>query len=73
MITYIAEMNLEWVPKIKNLAGRADQVHIMFNNCMSTYPMRNACDIAAPLGALPGKRKVSIADQLDLAFSGLTS
>jgi uncharacterized protein YecE (DUF72 family) len=53
----------EWVPKIKNLAERTDQVHIMFNNCMNTYPIQNARDIANILGALPGKRKVEIADQ----------
>jgi uncharacterized protein YecE (DUF72 family) len=56
----------EWVPKIEHLAENTDQVHIMFNNCVNIYPVKNAGDMAAMLGALPDKRPVEIISQASL-------
>jgi uncharacterized protein YecE (DUF72 family) len=38
-----------WVPKIKNLAERADTVHALMNNCYRDYGVRNAADLTALL------------------------
>lgn len=32
----------EWVPKIEDLAGDADEVHVLMNNCYSDYAVTNA-------------------------------
>jgi len=58
----------EWVPKIKELANQTDQVHLMFNNCMNTYPIQNARDITDMLGALPQKKRVELISQPDLGI-----
>ncbi|MCL6472613.1 MAG: DUF72 domain-containing protein [Firmicutes bacterium] len=56
----------EWVSRIEGLAKDTDQVHIMFNNCMNTYPVQNARDMAGLLNALPGKKRVELIDQRSL-------
>lgn len=58
----------EWAAKIKDLAERVDQVHIMFNNCMHTYPVQNARDMAGLLGALEDKRRVELINQPGLGL-----
>ncbi|HVL52137.1 MAG TPA: DUF72 domain-containing protein [Actinomycetota bacterium] len=35
----------EWVPKLKELAGRAKQVHVLMNNCFQDYAVQNARDL----------------------------
>lgn len=53
----------EWVPKIDSLVRSTDRIYVMFNNCMNTYPLQNARDIAVMLGALPDKRRVELISQ----------
>jgi uncharacterized protein YecE (DUF72 family) len=38
-----------WVPKLRALEGRAEQVHALMNNCYQDYGVRNAADLAALL------------------------
>jgi len=40
----------EWVPKIRDLADRADTTHVLFNNCYSNYAQVNARQLADQLG-----------------------
>ncbi|MEW5705896.1 MAG: DUF72 domain-containing protein [Actinomycetota bacterium] len=65
---YTIEELKEWVPKIKNLASKTDQINIMFNNCMNTYPIQNARQIADLLGVLTDKRRVELINQPDLGI-----
>jgi uncharacterized protein YecE (DUF72 family) len=58
----------EWVPKIKNLAGKADQIYIMLNNCVNIYPVKNAKDLASMLGVLQDKRPFEISTQTSIDF-----
>jgi len=46
---YRQEELAEWVPKIKELAEQAQQVHVLMNNCYHDYSVRNARDMAALL------------------------
>jgi uncharacterized protein YecE (DUF72 family) len=39
----------EWVPKIREVATEAKEVHLMFNNCYANYGTTNAREIAALL------------------------
>jgi len=36
----------EWVPRIESLAGSADSVHLMMNNCYENYGIRSAGHLA---------------------------
>src|SRR5262249_38199703 len=36
-----------WVPKIVEIAGEAEQVHIVFNNCYGNYGTTNALELAS--------------------------
>ncbi|MHB8841845.1 MAG: DUF72 domain-containing protein [Candidatus Aquicultor sp.] len=58
----------EWVPKIHQLERDTDQIHLMFNNCMNTYPVQNARDIADLLDVLPGEKRVELISQPNLGF-----
>jgi uncharacterized protein YecE (DUF72 family) len=42
----------EWVPKIREVAAEAKEVHLMFNNCYANYGTTNAREIAALLADL---------------------
>ena len=42
----------EWVPKIRDLADRADTTHVLFNNCYSNYAQVNAQQLEERLGTL---------------------
>lgn len=35
----------EWVPKLKELATQAKEVHVLMNNCFQDYAVRNAKDL----------------------------
>jgi uncharacterized protein YecE (DUF72 family) len=39
----------EWLPKIDELASRAQEIHLVFNNCYANYGTTNAVEIAAML------------------------
>ena len=39
----------EWVPKIREVASEAKEVHLMFNNCYANYGTTNAREIASLL------------------------
>ena len=39
---YTEEELLEWVPRIKELASRTRQLHILFNNCFEDSAVLNA-------------------------------
>jgi uncharacterized protein YecE (DUF72 family) len=36
-----------WVPKIVEISGEAEQVHVVFNNCYGNYGTTNALELAA--------------------------
>jgi uncharacterized protein YecE (DUF72 family) len=42
----------EWVPKIREVASEAKEVHLMFNNCYANYGTTNAREIASLLADL---------------------
>jgi uncharacterized protein YecE (DUF72 family) len=42
----------EWVPKIREVASEAKEVHLMFNNCYANYGTTNAREIADLLADL---------------------
>jgi uncharacterized protein YecE (DUF72 family) len=39
----------EWVPRVREVASQAKEVHLMFNNCYANYGTTNAREIAALL------------------------
>jgi len=39
----------DWVPKVREVAAQAKEVHLMFNNCYANYGTTNAREIAALL------------------------
>ena len=41
----------EWVPRIREAASRAKDVHVLMNNCYANYGTTNAAEIAALLAA----------------------
>lgn len=46
----------EWVPKIRDVASQAKEVHLMFNNCYANYGTTNAREIADLLRDLDSER-----------------
>ena len=40
----------EWVPRMRDLAAGADEVHVVFNNCYGDYAVRGARDLSDLLG-----------------------
>jgi len=40
----------EWVPRVRDLAGDAREVHVLMNNCHRDYSVRNARQIGEMLG-----------------------
>ena len=36
-----------WVPKVVEIAGEAEQVHVVFNNCYGNYGTTNALEMAS--------------------------
>ncbi|MET8611021.1 DUF72 domain-containing protein [Streptomyces misionensis] len=54
---YSAAELAEWLPRIRRLADRTDEVHLLFNNCCGDAAVRAAETMRALLaGALPGPR-----------------
>jgi len=47
---YSLEELQEWVPVIQELAGRAEEVHVLMNNNFANYAVRNAYQIGRLLG-----------------------
>src|SRR5205814_10149635 len=43
----------EWIPRIRDVASQAKEVHLMFNNCYANYGTTNAREIADLLANLP--------------------
>jgi uncharacterized protein YecE (DUF72 family) len=39
-----------WVPKVRQMAAAADEVHAVMNNCYGDYAVQNARDMAELLG-----------------------
>jgi uncharacterized protein YecE (DUF72 family) len=39
-----------WVPKIEEIAGESEQVHVVFNNCYGNYGTTNALEMATLVG-----------------------
>ena len=46
---YTEEELADWVPRIKSLAGDADEVHVLMNNCYADYAVTNAQQMARML------------------------
>ena len=45
----------EWVPRVRQLADGAREVHVLMNNCRNDFAVRNARQLAGRLGAVrPG-------------------
>jgi uncharacterized protein YecE (DUF72 family) len=44
----------EWVPRVRDLAGDAREVHVLMNNCHRDYSVRNARQIGEMLGVFKG-------------------
>jgi uncharacterized protein YecE (DUF72 family) len=42
---------LSWVPKIEEIAGESEQVHVVFNNCYGNYGTTNAMELARLVGS----------------------
>ncbi len=40
-----------WAPRIRRLAGEAEEVHVLMNNCYQDYGVRNAADMQRLLSA----------------------
>ncbi len=47
---YRPEELMEWVPKVRELAGQAREVHVLMNNCYHDYAVRNAKEMQGLLG-----------------------
>jgi uncharacterized protein YecE (DUF72 family) len=47
---YADEELKEWAPRIESLASKAEQVHVLFNNCYEDKGVRNARRMKAILG-----------------------
>ncbi|MDO3686347.1 DUF72 domain-containing protein [Micromonospora sp. C28ISP2-4] len=41
----------DWAPKLRELAGQAEQTHVLMNNCYQDYAQRNATTLAGLLDA----------------------
>ncbi|MEW2445271.1 DUF72 domain-containing protein [Micromonospora marina] len=41
----------DWAPKLRELAGRAEQTHVLMNNCYQDYAQRNASALKAMLSS----------------------
>lgn len=50
---YRPEELAEWVPRVRALAARTREVHVLFNNCRGPYAVQNAKDLAAMLAGEP--------------------
>ncbi|MGH7646521.1 MAG: DUF72 domain-containing protein [Gemmatimonadaceae bacterium] len=44
---YDAKELEEWAPRVRDIAGRASEVHVVMNNCYANYGTTNAIEIAA--------------------------
>ena len=51
----------EWVPRIREVAKEAKEVHLMFNNCYANYGTTNAREIADLLAEELRRRRLSLA------------
>ena len=40
-----------WVPRVLEVAEKADETHVVFNNCYANYGTTNALEMAAMLAA----------------------
>jgi uncharacterized protein YecE (DUF72 family) len=49
---YARDELAEWVPRVREVAKEAKEVHLMFNNCYANYGTTNAREIAALLAEL---------------------
>jgi uncharacterized protein YecE (DUF72 family) len=49
---YSRDVLSEWVPRVREVASQAKEVHLMFNNCYANYGTTNAREIAALLADL---------------------
>jgi uncharacterized protein YecE (DUF72 family) len=49
---YEPEQLSEWVPRLREAAGQARQMHVLMNNCYSNYGATNARELAALLADL---------------------
>lgn len=47
---YATEELSEWVPRVEHLEERAEETHVLFNNCYRDYSVNNATQFADMLG-----------------------
>src|SRR5205823_2170088 len=53
----------EWVPRVKDLASAAREVHVLMNNCHRDYSVRNARQIGEMLGVFGSSQKSQVGGQ----------
>ena len=53
----------EWVPRVRDLAKDAREVHVLMNNCHRDYSVRNARQIGEMLGVFPSSQRPEVGDQ----------
>ena len=53
----------EWVPRVRDLASDAREVHVLMNNCHRDYSVRNARQIGEMLGVFERTQRSEAADQ----------
>ncbi|MDO8562704.1 MAG: DUF72 domain-containing protein, partial [Candidatus Limnocylindria bacterium] len=41
----------EWLPRVRDLAGEAREVHLLMNNCYGDKAVRNAAELSAMLSS----------------------
>ncbi|MFI9150349.1 DUF72 domain-containing protein [Streptomyces sp. NPDC053367] len=59
----------EWVPRLHELAGQAEQVHVLFNNCCGDAAVRAAERMARLLGTVPAAGPGAAAERAATAGS----
>ncbi len=67
---YSAEELAEWIPRVQELARRADEVHVMFNNNRRNYATVNAEQLRRQLGQLDRPPETDQGLQLPLLGEG---
>jgi uncharacterized protein YecE (DUF72 family) len=56
----------EWVPRVRDLAGDAREVHVLMNNCHRDYSVRNTRQIGEMLGVFKERKERKKQASLDI-------
>lgn len=50
----------DWIPQVYNLARKAEEVYVMFNNCFAYYAIKNAKMFGELIGGLRKKKTIEV-------------